>query len=59
MEDQCGYMGFNIGKVVIGMLKLMKQKGILEDQEILDLLWDAKDPMFPWNRQDIKELIKL
>jgi hypothetical protein len=59
MEDQCGYMGFNIDKVVIGMLKLMKQKGILEDQEILDLLWDAKDPMFPWNRQDIKELIKL
>ncbi|MBI5569722.1 MAG: hypothetical protein HY914_07240 [Desulfomonile tiedjei] len=59
MEDQCSYMGFNIGKVVIGMLKLMKQKGLLEDQEILDLLWDAKDPLFPWNRQDIKELIKL
>jgi hypothetical protein len=59
MEDQCSYMGFNVGKVVIEMLKLMKQKGLLEDQEILDLLWDAKDPLFPWNRQDIKELIKL
>ena len=59
MEDHSSYMGINIGKVVIEMLKLMKQKGLLEEQEILDILWDAKDPLFPWNRQDIKELIKL
>lgn len=59
MEGECSYMGFNVGKVVIGMLKLLHQKGLLDEQEILTLLWDAKDPMFPWNKQDIKELIKL
>jgi hypothetical protein len=53
------YYGFNIGQVVIGILKLLKNKGILEEQEILDLLWDAKEPLFPWTKQDIKELIKL
>jgi hypothetical protein len=53
------YYGFNIGQVVIGTLKLLKKKGLLEEQEVLDLLWDAKEPMFPWNKQEIKELIKL
>jgi hypothetical protein len=59
MADEYGYMGFNIGKVVIGTLKMLKQKGLLEESEILELLWDAKDPLFPWNKQEIKELIKL
>jgi hypothetical protein len=53
------YYGFNIGQVVIGTLKLLKKKGLLEEQEILDLLWEAKEPLFPWNKQEIKELIKL
>jgi hypothetical protein len=59
MEDQSSYMGFNIGKVVVGMLRVLKQKGLVQEAEILDVLWDAKDPMFPWNKQEIKELLKL
>ncbi len=57
MEEN--YYGFNIGQVIIGTLKLLKNKGLLEEQEILDLLWDAKEPLFPWSKQEIKELIKL
>ncbi len=57
MEEK--YFGFDIGKVMIGMLKMLRDKGVFEEQAILDLLWDAKDPYFPWNKQDIKELIKL
>jgi hypothetical protein len=57
MEDS--YFGFNLGKVVIGMLRLLKERGLLEEAAILDLLWDAKDAKFPWNKADIKELIKL
>ncbi|MFC1833911.1 hypothetical protein ACFL2Q_04150 [Thermodesulfobacteriota bacterium] len=56
MDD---YFGFNVGKIVIGMLKIMKEKGIADEEAILDLLWEAKDAHFPWSRQDIKELIKL
>jgi len=53
------YYGFNVGQLIIGTLKLLKNKGLLEEGEILDLLWDAKEPLFPWNKQEIKELIKL
>jgi hypothetical protein len=56
MED---YYGFNTGRVLIGVLKILKDKGILEEGEILDVLWDAKDPLFPWTKSEIKELIKL
>ena len=59
MENECNYMGFNIGKVLIGTLKLLKQHGVLQEAEVLDVLWEAKDPLFPWNKQEIKELIKL
>jgi hypothetical protein len=57
MEDK--YFGFHVGKVVVGLAKLLKEKGVLEEGELLDLLWDAKDPMFPWSKQEIKELLKL
>lgn len=53
------YFGFNVGQVLVGMLKLLKEKGVLEEQEILDLMWEAKEPLFPWTKTDIKELIKL
>lgn len=59
MENDCTYMGFNVGKVLIGTLRLLKQKGVLKEAEILEILWDAKDPLFPWNKQEIKDLIKL
>jgi hypothetical protein len=59
MEDESSYMGFNIGQVLFGTLRVLKQKGLLQEAEILDVLWDAKNPMFPWNKQEIKELIKL
>ena len=51
--------GFNVEKLLIEVLKLMKKKGVLDESEILDVLWNAKDPLFPWDKQDIKDLIKL
>jgi hypothetical protein len=56
---ESSYMGFDLAKVMIGTLKIMKEKGLLEEKAILDLLWEAKDSQFPWTREDIKELIKL
>jgi uncharacterized protein (UPF0335 family) len=53
------YFGFDVGKIVVGILKMMKDKGITDEDAILDLLWEAKDPAFPWSREDIKELMKL
>ena len=53
------YMGFDLAKVMIGTLKILNEKGLLEEKAILDLLWEAKDSHFPWTREDIKELIKL
>jgi hypothetical protein len=53
------FFGFNIPSVVVSLLRLMKQKGVLEEQEILDLLWEAKEPQFPWTKEDIRELLKL
>ncbi len=57
MEEK--YYGFDVGRVVIGALKLLKDKGYLDEEEVLDLLWESKDALFPWDRSDIKELIKL
>lgn len=57
MEDV--YYGFKTGQVVIGLLKTLKQKGMLKEDEVLDILWDAKEPLFPWSKKDIKDLIKL
>ena len=57
MEED--YFGFNLGKLVLGLIKLMKEKGVLEEEALLDLLWEAKEAKFPWDRADIKELIKL
>ncbi|MGB6067102.1 MAG: hypothetical protein WBG50_20025 [Desulfomonilaceae bacterium] len=54
-----GSRGFNMEQVLIETLKLLKDKGVLAEQEILDILWEAKDPIFPWTRNEIKELIKL
>ncbi len=50
---------FNIQNVLVSLLRLMKKKGVLEEQEILDILWEAKDAQFPWTKEDIKELLKL
>jgi hypothetical protein len=57
MENEI--FGFNVSNVLVGILRLMKQKSILEEQEILDILWEAKDAQFPWTREDIKDLLKL
>lgn len=57
MEEN--YLGFNVGKVLFSVIRLLKQKGVLAEDEILDLLWDAKDPLFPWSKAEIKELLKL
>lgn len=53
------FFGFDIPNVMVSLLRVMKQKGILEEQEILDILWEAKDAQFPWSKEDIKELLKL
>ena len=57
MEDE--FFGFNIPEVMVRLLRLMKQKGLLEEQEILDILWEAKDAQFPWTKEDIRDLLKL
>jgi hypothetical protein len=57
MDD--AYFGFNVGQMVVSMLRLLKQRGVLEEAEILDLLWEAKEPAFPWTKAEIKELLKL
>jgi hypothetical protein len=53
------YLGFDTGKLVIQLLKALKTKGLLEEDVILQMLWDVKDPLFPWTKAEIKELIKL
>ncbi len=53
------FFGFNIQNVLVSLLRLMKKKGVLEEQEILDILWEAKDAQFPWTKEDIRELLKL
>jgi hypothetical protein len=53
------YFGFNVGQILVGMLKLLKEKGVLEEEEILEMMWEAKEPLFPWTKKEIKELIKL
>jgi hypothetical protein len=57
MENES--FGFNISDVLVGILRLMKQKGILQEKEILDILWEAKEAQFPWTKEDIKDLLKL
>jgi len=53
------YFGFNVGELVVSLLRILRQRGILEEDEVLDILWEAKEPLFPWDRQQIKELLKL
>ena len=57
MEDS--YFGLDVGKVLVGTLKLLKQKGLLQEEEVLDVLWEAKDPLFQWTKKEIKDLLKL
>lgn len=57
MEDT--YFGFDVGRIMVGVLRLLKDKGLLNESEILDVLWDAKDPHFPWSKAEIKDLLKL
>jgi hypothetical protein len=57
MEEN--YFEFNTGKIVIGIIKSLLSKGLLDESEVLDLLWEAKDPTFPWSKKEIKELLKL
>ncbi|MEJ2715675.1 MAG: hypothetical protein P8182_00810 [Deltaproteobacteria bacterium] len=59
MKMEEDYFGFDLGKLVIGLIKLLKDEGLLKEEAVLDLLWEAKDAKFPWDRADIKELIKL
>jgi hypothetical protein len=56
---QQDYFGFNVGELLVNLLRLLKQRGVLEEEEILDILWEAKEPLFPWDKQQIKELLKL
>jgi len=56
---QQDYFGFNVGELVVNLLRILRQRGILEEDEVLDILWEAKEPLFPWDRQQIKELLKL
>ncbi len=56
---ETGKFGFDVEKLLIDVLKLMKNKGLLTEEEVLDALWDAKDPVFPYGKRDIKDLIKL
>ncbi len=53
------YFGFHVGKVLVGIIRHLKQRGVLEESEILDVFWEAKDPLFPWSKEEIKELLKL
>jgi peptide methionine sulfoxide reductase MsrA len=53
------YFGFNVGKVLIEVIKVLKERELLKEEEILDILWEAKDPHFPWDKRDIKDLLKL
>jgi hypothetical protein len=53
------YFGFNVGKLLVGLMRLLRRKGLIEEDELLDMLWEAKEPYFPWSRQEIKELLKL
>ncbi len=57
MESE--FFGFDVANVLLGVLRLMKKKGILEEQEILEILWEAKGAQFPWTKHDIKELLKI
>lgn len=56
---QQDYFGFNVGELLVNLLRLLRQRGILEEEEILNILWEAKEPLFPWDKQQIKELLKL
>jgi len=53
------YFGFHVGKVLVGIIRLLQQRGILEESEILEILWEAKEARFPWSKEEIKELLKL
>lgn len=57
MEEN--YLGFNVGKLLIGVIRLLREKEVLDEEELLDVLWDAKEPYFPWSKSEIKELLKL
>ncbi len=57
MEDT--YFGFKTGELLVALIRTLKQKGVLTEEEALDMLWNAKESMFPWSKQEIKELIKL
>ena len=50
---------FNQEKVVIELLKVLRHKGLLTEDEVLNILWEAKDPFFPWSKTDIKDLFNL
>ncbi len=50
---------FNQEKVVIELLKVLGKKGLLTEDEVLNILWEAKDPFFPWSKTDIKDLFNL
>jgi hypothetical protein len=59
LDTDLTYQGFHMGKLLISLLRALKQKGLLEEEALLDILWEAKDPAFPWSKQDIKELLNL
>ncbi len=59
MEIEQGASGFDLQKIVIDLLRVLKAKGALTEAEVLDILWEAKDPYLPWSKRDIKDLFKL
>ncbi|MEW6347936.1 MAG: hypothetical protein AB1646_02645 [Thermodesulfobacteriota bacterium] len=59
MEIEPESSAFDMQKVLIGLLRILKSKGALTEAEALDILWDAKDPFLPWSKRDIKDLFKL
>lgn len=57
MEDS--HFGFDVGKMIVGLIRMLKENGVLEEEQLLDMLWEAKEPEFPWSKEDIKLLLKL
>lgn len=52
-------LDFDVERLLISTLKLLKQKGALKEDEVLNLFWEAKNPNWPWTKKEMKEILKL
>lgn len=52
-------LDFDLERLLISVLRTLKKKGVLTEDEIMDALWDAKDPNWPWTKKEMKEIVKL